>query len=45
MVKGKVGAILNKKNQRPELFDELVKLLELDHLLERKLKNLSGGEL
>ena len=45
MVKGKVGAILQTKCQRPELFDELVELLELKHLLNRNLKVLSGGEL
>jgi ATP-binding cassette subfamily E protein 1 len=45
IVKGNVGDILDKKNQRPEYFEELVKLLELDHLLKRPVSKLSGGEL
>lgn len=45
MIKGKVSAILEKKNEQPELFDELLDVLELRHLLDRNLGNLSGGEL
>jgi ATP-binding cassette subfamily E protein 1 len=45
MIKGKVSAILEKKNEQPELFDELLDILELRHLLDRNLGNLSGGEL
>lgn len=45
MVKGKVIKILDAKNQRPEVFEELVKIMELDHLLERNVGKLSGGEL
>lgn len=45
LIKGKVGKILDLKNQRPEIFEEMVKIMELDHLLERHVGKLSGGEL
>jgi translation initiation factor RLI1 len=45
MIKGKVLSILEKKNDKPEIFDELIDILELRHLLDRNLSNLSGGEL
>lgn len=45
LVKGRVGKILEKKTQRKELYDELLVLLELDHLTERPINKLSGGEL
>ena len=45
MLKGKVGKILELKNERKHLFDILVKDLEMDHLLDRKISKLSGGEL
>lgn len=45
MLKGKVGKILELKNERKHLFDILVKELEMGHLLERKISKLSGGEL
>ena len=43
-VKGKVGEIIEKKDER-KAADELVKILEIDHLLEREVMDLSGGEL
>lgn len=45
MVKGSVKKILDLKNGRPDVFEELVKIMELDHLLERNVGKLSGGEL
>lgn len=45
MIKGKVAAILEKKNEQPDLFEELLDILELRHLLDRNIGNLSGGEL
>ena len=44
--KGKVFQFLNAKNQKdPETFNTLIKLLEMDHLLDRRVGKLSGGEL
>lgn len=40
-----VGAILESKNERPDAFDYVLKVLELKHVLERDVENLSGGEL
>ena len=45
MIKGKVGKILEMKNQRPDIFEEMIKIMELDHLLDRNIGKLSGGEL
>lgn len=45
MIKGKVSAILEKKNEQPELYETLLDVLELRHLLDRSIGNLSGGEL
>lgn len=45
MIKGKVSTILEKKNEQPDLFESLLDLLELRHLLDWNLANLSGGEL
>ena len=43
-VKGKVGDLLRKVDER-SLFDELTVALGIDHLLEREIGQLSGGEL
>ena len=43
-VQGKVGDILRKKNESGNL-DDMVRELELGHLLEREVSQLSGGEL
>jgi ATP-binding cassette subfamily E protein 1 len=45
MIKGKISAILEKKNERPDIYEELLDILELRHLLDRNIANLSGGEL
>lgn len=45
LVKGSVGKILKLKTQRKELYDELLVLMELDHLTNRPINKLSGGEL
>jgi len=39
-----VGDIMTKVDERNKK-DDLVKRLELNHLLDRKIKDLSGGEL
>ena len=45
-VKGKVQGILKRKNERgDEVLEEVYKDLELSHLKERKIEELSGGEL
>jgi ATP-binding cassette subfamily E protein 1 len=33
------------KKQREHFYEELLDILELRHLLDRKIENLSGGEL
>ena len=43
-VKGKVGALLSSVDERG-MYSETVEKLGLDHLLERNLDQLSGGEL
>jgi ATP-binding cassette subfamily E protein 1 len=43
-VKGKVGELLSSVDERG-MYSEMVKKLGLDHLLERNLDQLSGGEL
>ena len=43
-VKGKVGTLLESIDER-NLYSEMVEKLGLDHLLERNLDQLSGGEL
>ncbi|KAK8811462.1 hypothetical protein WA158_003196 [Blastocystis sp. Blastoise] len=43
-IHGQVGKILNAKNKRGNL-DEIAQVLELTHLMERDLDQLSGGEL
>jgi ATP-binding cassette subfamily E protein 1 len=40
-----VGAILKAKCERPEHFDRIIKILELQHVMNRDVANLSGGEL
>lgn len=40
-----VAGILKAKNQRPELFEYVTKLLELKHVMNRDVSQLSGGEL
>ncbi len=44
-VKARVGKFLNEKTERKDIFDELVDLLQMRHLLDRKVGKLSGGEL
>ncbi|WP_457612065.1 ATP-binding cassette domain-containing protein, partial [Methanocaldococcus sp.] len=44
VVKGKVRELLKKVDERG-LFDEVVKKLELENILDREIKDLSGGEL
>jgi ATP-binding cassette, sub-family E, member 1 len=44
MIKGKVKDLLLKSNEKNNL-NELISKLELEKILERDLKNLSGGEL
>ncbi|HIG03590.1 MAG TPA: ribosome biogenesis/translation initiation ATPase RLI [Candidatus Poseidoniales archaeon] len=44
MVTGTVGVLLNKVDEMGK-FDHFTKSLAIDHLLERKLGELSGGEL
>jgi len=44
MVKGAVGKILKKKDERG-VFEEMCDLLDLTNLTERKVTELSGGEL
>lgn len=44
VVKGTVGEVLKKLDQR-NIFEKIVKDLEIDHLLDRSLDILSGGEL
>ncbi|CAI5757557.1 unnamed protein product [Candida verbasci] len=41
----KVGEILNSKNERKEHFDYALHVLELKHVLNREVEQLSGGEL
>ena len=43
-VKGKVGELLSSVDERDK-YSEMVKKLGIDHLLERNLDQLSGGEL
>ena len=43
-VKGKVGQLLSSVDERG-IFDDMVTKLGIDHLLERDLDQLSGGEL
>lgn len=43
-VKGKVGELIEKNKQRDNV-DHLIDVLELRHLSDRNLKDLSGGEL
>ncbi|CAD7949406.1 unnamed protein product [Amoebophrya sp. A120] len=43
-IAGKVGEILEMKDER-KVADTLSKELEIDHLLDREVKDLSGGEL
>ncbi|KAM9926148.1 hypothetical protein OXX80_010681, partial [Metschnikowia pulcherrima] len=40
-----VAGILKAKNQRPEKFEYVTKLLELKHVMNRDVAQLSGGEL
>ncbi|EMG46861.1 RLI1 Translation initiation factor RLI1 [Candida maltosa Xu316] len=40
-----VGAILESKNERKEDYDYILNVLELKHVLNREVENLSGGEL
>lgn len=40
-----VGAILKQKCERKDDYDYVLKVLELEHVLEREVANLSGGEL
>ncbi|KAG2732650.1 hypothetical protein G9P44_005067 [Scheffersomyces stipitis] len=40
-----VGKILSAKNTRPEAYDYILRVLELQHVLNREVENLSGGEL
>tara|TARA_Y100001980_G_scaffold46345_1_gene30317 strand:+ start:15760 stop:17526 length:1767 start_codon:yes stop_codon:yes gene_type:complete len=44
VIEGKVGDLLKRVDER-EMMDEMCERLELTHLLERKLPQLSGGEL
>ena len=44
MYKRQVGELLSKVDERG-IFDEITEELGLDHLIERKVKELSGGEL
>ena len=44
VVRGKAGALLNRVDERGAV-GELVKTLELDEILDREVKLLSGGEL
>ncbi|MDP2750377.1 MAG: ribosome biogenesis/translation initiation ATPase RLI, partial [Nanoarchaeota archaeon] len=41
---GKVGELLKKIDER-KIYDEIVKKLELEKILENNIKNISGGEL
>ena len=43
-IDGTVGELLSKVDERG-IFDEITEELGLDHLIERKVKELSGGEL
>ena len=45
MIKGTVQKILEAKKQREQFYEELLDILELRHLIDRKIENLSGGEL
>ncbi|GEQ69591.1 hypothetical protein JCM33374_g3263 [Metschnikowia sp. JCM 33374] len=40
-----VAGILKAKNQKPESFDYITRLLELKHVMNRDVAQLSGGEL
>lgn len=40
-----VAGVLNAKNQRPEQYDQILKVLELQHVMGRNIADLSGGEL
>lgn len=44
-VKGTVNAIMTRKNERGDEMANLVRDLDLHNVLEREIKNLSGGEL
>ena len=44
IVKGKVGEVL-RKIAKPEKLEQVVKMFELEHLLDREVSALSGGEL
>ncbi len=44
VVRGKVGEIL-KKVAKPDKFEQVIELFELEHLLDRDVSALSGGEL
>ena len=43
-VEGKVGDLLNKKDER-QVKDTLCDILELKHVMDRNVSDLSGGEL
>ncbi len=43
-VKGKVGEIIESKNERG-VAEEICRDLEISHLMDREIVNLSGGEL
>ncbi|MCK4938436.1 MAG: ribosome biogenesis/translation initiation ATPase RLI [Methanosarcinales archaeon] len=43
-VKGKVSKLLNKADERG-IMDEMARKLEIEHVLNRDIKDLSGGEL
>lgn len=44
VVKGKVGALLEKVNETGKL-EKIIRGLELEYILDRDMENLSGGEL